>query len=60
MVEQSNAIARREFLRLPERLKTPRVPPRSAPNQMVTKLKALFAEEAARSEPRAQPTKTAR
>jgi diguanylate cyclase (GGDEF)-like protein len=51
MVEQSNAIARREFLRLPELPKTPefrRVV--SAMNQMVGKLKALFAEEAARSE----------
>jgi diguanylate cyclase (GGDEF)-like protein len=51
MVEQSNAIARREFLSLPELPKTPefrRVV--SAMNQMVGKLKALFAEEAARSE----------
>jgi diguanylate cyclase (GGDEF)-like protein len=51
MVEQSNAIVRREFLRLPELPKTPefrRVV--SAMNQMVGKLKALFAEEAARSE----------
>jgi diguanylate cyclase (GGDEF)-like protein len=51
MVEQSNAIARREFLSLPELPKTPefrRVV--NAMNQMVGKLKALFAEEAARSE----------
>ena len=51
MVAQSNAIARREFLSLPELPKTPefrRVV--NAMNQMVGKLKALFAEEAARSE----------
>lgn len=51
MVEQSKAIARREFLSLPQLPKTPefrRVV--SAMNQMVEKLKALFAEEAARSE----------
>ncbi|MDM8350407.1 EAL domain-containing protein [Pseudomonas sp. sp1636] len=51
LVEQSNAIARREFLSLPELPKTPefrRVV--NAMNQMVEKLKALFAEEAARSE----------
>jgi diguanylate cyclase (GGDEF)-like protein len=51
MVEQSNAIARREFLSLPELPRTPefrRVV--NAMNQMVEKLKALFAEEAARSE----------
>ncbi|MGQ7958470.1 cyclic di-GMP receptor LapD [Pseudomonas sp. SP16.1] len=51
MVEQSNAIARREFLSLPELPRTPefrRVI--NAMNQMVEKLKALFAEEAARSE----------
>ena len=51
MVEQSNAIARREFLSLADLPKTPefrRVV--SAMNQMVGKLKALFAEEAARSE----------
>ncbi|MWV17889.1 EAL domain-containing protein [Pseudomonas sp. L-22-4S-12] len=51
LVEQSNAIARREFLSLPALPKTPefrRVV--SAMNQMVEKLKALFAEEAARSE----------
>lgn len=51
MVEQSNAIARREFLSLPELPKTPefrRVV--KAMNQMVEKLKALFAEQAARSE----------
>ena len=51
MVKQSHAIARREFLSLPELPKTPefrRVV--NAMNQMVGKLKALFAEEAARSE----------
>jgi diguanylate cyclase (GGDEF)-like protein len=51
MVEQSNAIARREFLSLQQLPSTPefrRVV--SAMNQMVEKLKALFAEEAARSE----------
>lgn len=51
MVEQSNAIARREFLSLPQLPRTPefrRVV--AAMNQMVEKLKALFAEEAARSE----------
>lgn len=51
MVAQSNAIARREFLSLPDLPKTPefrRVV--AAMNQMVEKLKTLFAEEAARSE----------
>ncbi|WP_439889339.1 cyclic di-GMP receptor LapD [Pseudomonas sp. MBLB4123] len=51
LVEQSNAIARREFLSLPELPRTPefrRVV--KAMNQMVEKLKALFAEQAARSE----------
>lgn len=51
MVAQSNAIARREFLSLPDLPRTPefrRVV--AAMNQMVEKLKALFAEEAARSE----------
>ncbi|NQD94163.1 GGDEF domain-containing protein, partial [Pseudomonas sp. CrR25] len=51
LVEQSNAIARREFLSLSELPRTPefrRVV--NAMNQMVEKLKALFAEEAARSE----------
>lgn len=51
MVAQSNAISRREFLSLPELPKTPefrRVV--AAMNQMVEKLKGLFAEEAARSE----------
>ena len=51
MVEQANAIARREFLSLPALPKTPefrRVI--KAMNQMVEKLKALFAEEATRSE----------
>ncbi|MBS7661560.1 EAL domain-containing protein [Pseudomonas lalucatii] len=51
LVEQSNAIARREFLSLPDLPRTPefrRVV--KAMNQMVEKLKALFAEQAARSE----------
>lgn len=51
MVAQSAAIARREFLSLAELPKTPefrRVV--EAMNQMVDKLKALFSEEAARSE----------
>ena len=50
MVEQSQAIARREFLSLPE----PRTPELrrvvQAMNQMVDKLKALFSEQAERSE----------
>lgn len=51
MVEQSHAIARREFLVLPELPRTPelrRVV--QAMNQMVEKLKALFTEQAERSE----------
>ncbi|SDJ03299.1 diguanylate cyclase (GGDEF) domain-containing protein [Pseudomonas flavescens] len=51
MVEQSNAIARREFLSAPNLPRTPefrRVV--NAMNQMVEKLKALFEEEASRSE----------
>ncbi|AYC33941.1 EAL domain-containing protein [Pseudomonas cavernae] len=51
MVEQSHAIARREFLSLPELPRTPelrRVV--QAMNQMVEKLKALFQEQAERSE----------
>ncbi|MDD2059777.1 EAL domain-containing protein [Pseudomonas sp. GD03860] len=51
MVEQSHAIARREFLSLPELPTTPelrRVV--QAMNQMVEKLKALFKEQAERSE----------
>lgn len=51
MVEQSHAIARREFLSLPELPRTPelrRVV--QAMNQMVEKLKALFREQAERSE----------
>ncbi|MGE7993367.1 cyclic di-GMP receptor LapD [Pseudomonas sp. NPDC089554] len=51
MVEQSHAIARREFLSLPELPRTPelrRVV--QAMNQMVEKLKALFSEQAERSE----------
>ncbi|MBF8743548.1 cyclic di-GMP receptor LapD [Pseudomonas guariconensis] len=51
MVAQSHAIARREFLSLPELPRTPelrRVV--QAMNQMVEKLKALFNEQAERSE----------
>ncbi len=51
MVAQSHAIARREFLSLPELPRTPelrRVV--EAMNQMVEKLKALFQEQAERSE----------
>ncbi|UVE18755.1 EAL domain-containing protein [Pseudomonas sp. LS44] len=51
MVAQSHAIARREFLSLPELPRTPelrRVV--QAMNQMVEKLKALFREQAERSE----------
>ncbi|MBA6114506.1 EAL domain-containing protein [Pseudomonas sp. NC26] len=51
LVEQSHAIARREFLSLPELPRTPelrRVV--QAMNQMVEKLKALFNEQAERSE----------
>ena len=51
MVAQSHAIARREFLSLPELPRTPelrRVV--QAMNQMVEKLKALFQEQAQRSE----------
>ncbi|MEG0968067.1 MAG: EAL domain-containing protein [Pseudomonas sp.] len=51
MVAQSHAIARREFLSLPELPSTPelrRVV--QAMNQMVEKLKALFKEQAERSE----------
>lgn len=51
MVAQSHAIARREFLSLPELPRTPelrRVV--QAMNQMVEKLKALFQEQAERSE----------
>jgi len=51
IVEQSQAIARREFLTQSERPSTPefrRVV--QAMNQMVDKLRSLFAEEAARSE----------
>lgn len=51
MVEQSHAIARREFLSLSELPRTPelrRVV--QAMNQMVEKLKALFREQAERSE----------
>ncbi|UTW07433.1 cyclic di-GMP receptor LapD [Pseudomonas benzenivorans] len=51
MVQQAQAITRREFITLP---KVPRTPELKrvvlAMNQMVDKLKALFAEEAARSE----------
>ncbi|MGG7651762.1 cyclic di-GMP receptor LapD [Pseudomonas sp. ES4] len=51
MVKQSHAIARREFLSLPQLPRTPelrRVV--QAMNQMVEKLKALFQEQAERSE----------
>ena len=51
MVEQSHAIARREFLSLPDLPRTPelrRVV--QAMNQMVEKLKALYKEQAERSE----------
>ncbi|VVN14103.1 RNase E specificity factor CsrD [Pseudomonas fluorescens] len=51
MVQQSRAIARREFLSLPDLPRTPelrRVV--QAMNQMVEKLKALFQEQAERSE----------
>ena len=51
MVAQSHAIARREFLSVPELPRTPelrRVV--QAMNQMVEKLKALFTEQAERSE----------
>ncbi|MFZ5956421.1 cyclic di-GMP receptor LapD [Pseudomonas knackmussii] len=51
MVQQAQAITRREFLTLPREPRTPelrRVV--QAMNQMVEKLKALFAEEASRSE----------
>ena len=51
MVKQSHAIARREFLSLPDLPRTPelrRVV--QAMNQMVEKLKALFQEQAERSE----------
>lgn len=51
MVAQSNAIARREFLSVPELPRTPelrRVV--QAMNQMVDKLKALFREQTERSE----------
>ena len=51
MVQQARAITRREFLTLPREPRTPelrRVV--QAMNQMVEKLKALFAEEASRSE----------
>lgn len=51
MVDQAQAISQREFLTLPG---LPRIPELKrvvlAMNQMVEKLKALFAEEAARSE----------
>ncbi|CAD5109658.1 cyclic di-GMP receptor LapD [Zestomonas carbonaria] len=51
MVQQAHAISRREFMTLP---RVPRTPELKrvvlAMNQMVEKLKTLFAEEAARSE----------
>ena len=51
MVQQSHAIARREFLSLPELPRTPELRRVVlAMNQMVEKLKALFQEQAERSE----------
>jgi len=51
MVQQAQAISRREFLTLPRIPRTPELKRVVlAMNQMVDKLKALFAEEAARSE----------
>lgn len=51
MVEQSHAIARREFLTLPQLPSTPELRRVVlAMNQMVEKLKALFMEQAERSE----------
>lgn len=51
MVQQANAISHREFLTLPRIPRTPELRRVVlAMNQMVEKLKALFAEEAARSE----------
>lgn len=51
MVDQAQAISQREFLTLPHLPRTPELKRVVlAMNQMVEKLKALFAEEAARSE----------
>lgn len=51
MVEQSHAIARREFMTLPQLPRTPELRRVVlAMNQMVEKLKALFVEQAERSE----------
>ncbi|MFK8398478.1 cyclic di-GMP receptor LapD [Pseudomonas sp. BGr12] len=51
MVQQAHAITRREFLTLPKEPRTPELKRVvQAMNQMVDKLKALFAEEATRSE----------
>ena len=51
MVQQAQAISRREFLTLPSVPRTPELKRVvTAMNQMVEKLKTLFAEEAARSE----------
>lgn len=51
MVQQAQAISRREFLSLPRIPRTPELKRVVlAMNQMVEKLKALFTEEAARSE----------
>ncbi|KAB0493608.1 cyclic di-GMP receptor LapD [Pseudomonas vancouverensis] len=51
MVQQSHAIARREFLSLPDLPRTPELRRVVlAMNQMVEKLKALFQEQAERSE----------
>lgn len=51
MVRQAEAISKREFLSLPELPRTPELKRVVlAMNQMIEKLKALFSEEAARSE----------
>lgn len=51
MVQQAHAITRHEFLTLPKEPRTPELKRVvQAMNQMVDKLKALFAEEATRSE----------
>jgi diguanylate cyclase (GGDEF)-like protein len=51
MVQQAHAISRREFLSMPQVPRTPELKRVvMAMNQMVEKLKTLFAEEAARSE----------
>src|SRR5690554_6403572 len=51
MVQQAQAICRREFHSLPQLPRTPELRRMvQAMNQMVDKLRSLFAEEAARSE----------